>query len=252
VHAARLLTRAKQLRSTINARLWLADEGVYALGLGADGQLLRSVTSNAGHLLATAIPTPQQAQQVARRLLQRDMFSGWGIRTLSADHPSYHPFSYHLGSVWPVEQGTIAVGFGRYGLVDELHQLARAFFDLATLYQDHRIPESVGGIPRDDDHPHPGIYPKADSPQAWSASAVVLMIQALLGMRPLTPYGAVAVDPALPQWLPELTLRNVQLGGQTGHLHFWRDRSGKTRFRSSTRGIRLVRLPGIRRIPGSQ
>jgi glycogen debranching enzyme len=247
VYAARLLRRARQLRQTINRRLWLEDEGFYALGTGPDGQLLRSVTSNAGHLLATAIPDPEQAQRVARRLMSPGMFSGWGIRTLDAAHPSYQPFSYHLGSVWPVEQATIAAGFGRYGLVEELHTLARAFFDLAALFEGHRIPESVGGIPRDATHPHPGIYPKADSPQAWSASAVVLMIQALLGMRPLTPLGIVAVDPYLPEWLPELTLRNLRLGHQVGQLHFWRDKSGRTRFRADTPGVPVVRAKGLRR-----
>jgi glycogen debranching enzyme len=246
VHAARLVRRAQHLRQTINERLWLEDEGVYALGLGPHGELLRSVTSNAGHLLTTAIPTPGQAQRVAQRLLQPDMFSGWGIRTLASSHPSYHPFSYHLGSVWPVEQATIAAGFGRYGLIDELHQVARGLFDLAALFEDHRIPESVGGIARDADHPHPGIYPKADSPQAWSASAVVMMVQALLGLRPLTPLGVVAVDPHLPEWLPRLTLRNVRLGRGVGDLHFWRDRRGRTSFRGDVPGVRVVRAKGLR------
>jgi glycogen debranching enzyme len=245
-YAARLLRRARELRRAINERLWLEDEGTYALGLGPQGELLRSVTSNAGHLLTTAVPASRQAQCVARRLLEPDMFTGWGIRTLAASHPSYHPFSYHLGSVWPVEQATIAAGFGRYGLVEELHRLAKGFFDLAALFEDHRIPESVGGIARDAAHPHPGIYPKADSPQAWSASAVVMMVQALLGLRPLTPLGIVAVDPHLPEWLPSLTLRNVQLGHGIGDLHFRRNRHGRTTFRADVSGVRVVRVQGLR------
>jgi hypothetical protein len=174
------------------------------------------------------------------------MFSGWGIRTLAASHPSYHPFSYHLGSVWPVEQATIAAGFGRYGLIDELHQVTRGFFDLAALFEDHRIPESVGGIARDAAHAHPGIYPKADSPQAWSASGVVMMVQALLGLRPLTPAGVVAVDPHLPEWLPTLALRNARLGHTVGDLHFWRDRRGRTRFRADVPGVHVVRMKALR------
>jgi glycogen debranching enzyme len=173
------------------------------------------------------------------------MFSGWGIRTLASSHPSYHPFSYHLGSVWPVEQATIAAGFGRYGLVEELHRLTRGFFDLAALFDDHRIPESVGGIARDESHPHPGIYPKANAPQAWSASAVVMMIQALLGLRPLAPLGLVAVDPHLPEWLPALTLRNVRLGHRSGELRFWRDRNGRTQFSAKVPGVRVVRAKGL-------
>jgi glycogen debranching enzyme len=246
VRAARLVRRSEQLRQTINQRLWLEQEGIYALGIGPEGELLRSVTSNAGHLLTTAIPTPQQAKRVAERLMDADMFSGWGIRTLATAHPAYHPFSYHLGSVWPVEQATIAAGFGRYGLIDELHQLARGFFDLAGVFEDQRIPESVDGTVRDEAHPHPGIYPKANSPQAWSASAVVMMVQALLALRPLTPVGVVAVDPHLPEWLPTLTLRSVRLGHGSGDLHFWRDRRGRTRFGGDVPGVRLVRVKGLR------
>ena len=107
-------------------------------------------------------------------------------------------------------------------------------------------PEAVGGIERDTMHPHPGIYPKADSPQAWSASAVVMMTQALLGPRPVTPLGLVAVDPFLPGWLPELSLRNVRLGHDVGDLHFWRDKRGKTRFRAEAPGVCVVRVKGLR------
>ena len=33
----------------------------------------------------------QRARVIAQRLLASDMFSGWGIRTLSAAHPFYNP-----------------------------------------------------------------------------------------------------------------------------------------------------------------
>ena len=93
---------------------------------------------------------------------------------------------------------------------------------------------------------HGRRYPKADSPQAWSASAVVMMVQALLGLRPLTPLGVVAVDPHLPEWLPTLTLRNVRLGHAVGSLRFWRDGRGRTRFRADVPGVRVVRVKGLR------
>jgi glycogen debranching enzyme len=234
VHALRLLRRAAKLRDRINRTLWLQYEGCYALGRGPDGQLLRSVTSNSGHLMLTAVATPEQGRSIAQRLLQPDMFSGWGIRTLSTEHPTYNPFSYHLGSVWPVEQASIAAGFGRYGCHDELHRLSRGFFDLAEIFVGHRIPESVGGIHRDDDHPHPGVYPRANAPQAWSASAVVLMIQALLGLRPYAPAHLLLVDPHLPPWLPELTLRGIRIGTAVLDLHVHRTNTGKTTWHAHT------------------
>ncbi|TDB80757.1 glycogen debranching N-terminal domain-containing protein [Micromonospora sp. KC721] len=234
VHAVRLLGQAARLRRRINQQLWLDDLDGYALGLGPDGQLLRVVSSNAGHLLLAAVATGQQGQRVARRLMRPDMFSGWGIRTLSTDNPAYHPFSYHLGSVWAVEQASIAAGFSRYGCWPELHRLARGFFDLAELFPAHRVPEAVGGLARDADHPHPGVYPKANAPQSWSASAVVLMVQALLSLRPFAPAHLLLLDPHLPDWLPELRLRGLRVGDAVVDLHVWRHRD-RTRWRHRVR-----------------
>ncbi|MER7461040.1 glycogen debranching N-terminal domain-containing protein [Micromonospora sp. NPDC126480] len=247
MYARRLIARAARLRTLINRRLWRDHLDVYALGIAADGQPLDAVSSNAGHLLLTGVPTPEQGRRVARRLMRPDMFSGWGIRTLSIENPAYHPFSYHLGSVWPVEQASIAAGFARYGCWPELHTLARGFFDLAAIFTDNRIPEAVGGVARDADHPHPGIYPQANAPQSWSASAVILMIQSLLGLRPFAPAHLLLIDPHLPDWLPEMHLRRLPIGNSVVDLHVWRHRD-RTRWRARVRHGRLLvlRRPTLR------
>src|SRR5205085_2090650 len=123
---------------------------------------------------------------------------GWGIRTLSDRHPAYNPFTYHLGSVWPAANAIIAFGFKRYGFNLELHRLAKAIFDASELFDLDRLPEVIGGHARDGGHPHPGIYPDANSPQAWSASAVVLLVHAMLGLTPVAPRELLIVDPDLP------------------------------------------------------
>jgi glycogen debranching enzyme len=177
---------------------------------------------------------------VARRLFEPDMFSGWGVRTLSAEHPAYNPFSYHRGSVWPVEAGTIGLGLARYGCWDELHRLAEATFSAAALFEGHRLPEVLGGLPRDEAHPHPGVYPPACSPQAWSASAVVALVQALLVLRPVAPLRAIVVDPHLPDWLSEVDLCGVQVGAAKFDLTVRRRRFGRVSIR--TRGDRIAVL----------
>ncbi|MFZ0321542.1 MAG: hypothetical protein WAL56_20625 [Candidatus Sulfotelmatobacter sp.] len=114
------------------------------------------------------------------RLLVQDMFSGWGVRTLSANHPAYDPYSYHRGSVWPVEHGSFAMGMMRFGLIKELHTIARALFETSTLFDDNRLPECFSGHPRDSEHPFPAFYPKTNWPQAWSASSLFAIMQAML------------------------------------------------------------------------
>lgn len=241
---ATLLARARALRRRFHRAYWLPERGCYAMALGPDKRPVRSTNSNDGHLLATGIVPERAAARVADRLLAPDMFSGWGVRTLSADHPAYDPFSYHRGSVWPVEAGTIGLGLARYGCWPQLHRLAEGMFSAAGLFAEHRLPEVLSGLPRDADHPHPGVYPDSCSPQAWSASAVVALVQALLALRPAAPLRTVFVDPHLPDWLPDLRLEGVRVGRATVDLTVRRRRGGRVSVR--TRGDRLL---VVRRAP---
>jgi glycogen debranching enzyme len=241
--AARLLARARALRRRFHTAFWMPERGSYAMALGPDTRQVRSVGSNDGHLLAAGIVPNRLGRVVARRLLAPDMFSGWGVRTLSADHPAYNPFSYHRGSVWPVEAATIGFGLARYGCFAELHRLAEGAFAAATLFLGGRLPEVLSGLPRDVDHPHPGVYPRSCSPQAWSASAIVGLVQALLVMRPFGPLRTVVVDPHLPDWLPDLHLLGVQVGGATFDLRVRRGRRGRVRVDTTGDRITVLRQP---------
>jgi glycogen debranching enzyme len=243
VLAARLVARAARLRRRFDPAYWMPEHGSFALALDPDRRPVRSVNSNDGHLLATGILSRRRARAVARRLFEPDMFSGWGVRTLSAANPAYNPFSYHRGSVWPVEAGTIGLGLARYGCWDELHRLAEATFSAAALFEGHRLPEVLGGLPRDEAHPHPGVYPPACSPQAWSASAVVALVQALLVLRPVAPLRAIVVDPHLPEWLSEVDLRGVQVGSARFDLRVRRRRFGRVSIRTRGDRITVLRRP---------
>jgi glycogen debranching enzyme len=244
-YARELLGKAHALKQRFDQAFWMEDAGFYALALGPDKRPIRSIASNAGHLLATGIVPVEKGPRVARRLMEPDLFSGWGIRTLSSDHPSYNPFSYHLGSVWPVENGTIALGFARYGRFAELHRLTEGLFAAADLFVGNRLPEVIGGLPRDARHPHPGIYPESNTTQGWSASMIVLLVQSLLGMRPVAPLGLLLVDPHLPLWLPDLRLEGIRIGRARVDLVFARARDGGTRWRVMQRQghVRVLRQP---------
>ncbi len=227
----RLYRESVELKKRFNDAFWMEDEGFYAMALDADKRQVRSIGSNAGHCLAAAIADASLVRTIADRLFQPDLFSGWGIRTLSSDHPRYNPYSYHLGSIWPVEHGTFAIGLMRYGLHDQVERIARAQFEAASLFEFHRLPELFGGHPRDDEHPFPGIYPNANSPQAWSASAVFSLLQAMLGLYPYAPLKMLVIDPHLPVWLPEITLRDLRVGKARVTIRFRRGKRGRTSYR---------------------
>ena len=181
-----------------------------------------SVASNVGQCLWSGIIRPDRARRVVDVLMSEAMFSGWGIRTLSAEHPAYNPYAYHNGSVWPHDNGLIAQGLRRYGFTEELGRLAGAMGDAASFFALHQVPELFAGIPR-----HESAFPVqclgANVPQAWAAGSTFSFMQALLGLRPDAPRGVLHVAPALPDWLPEVTLRDLRLGQEIFDLRFWRD-----------------------------
>jgi len=226
--AADLRAQADALKRRFNDRFWLEPERFVALALDPNKRPVRSIASNPGACLAYGILDADKARAVAERLMAPDMFSGWGIRTLSSEHPAYNPLAYHLGTVWPFENATTGFGFKRYGFDSMLHRLAKGLFDATELFHLDRLPEVFGGHPRDRRHAHPGIYPGACAPQAWSASAVVLLVESMLGLTPLAPLNTLILDPDLPEWLPEVTLCGVDVGAARADLRFWRDDSGFT------------------------
>lgn len=233
--ATAFLHRANDLRTRWHEAFWIPEDGFYALALDGGKQQVRSIASNPGHALGAGIVPRDHAATVADRLLTPDLFSGWGVRSLSAEHPSYNPFAYHLGAVWPVEQATFALGFKRYGLDDHLDRLVAAVFAAAEASPDGRLPEALSGHGRDAVS-GPVPYPRANDPQAWSASALIQLVQITLGLYPFAPLGVLAVvRPRLPAWVPELTVRGIRVGGATVDLAFERRDDGSARWRVARR-----------------
>lgn len=215
-------------------------------GLGPDKRQVRSVVSNAGHCLTAGIIPDDQIPRVVRRLFEPDLFSCWGIRTLSSRNPCYNSLDYHLGTVWSVENGTILFGLRRYGFEERTEQLARALYDLARLWPGGRIPECVGGYARIE-RPEPAAYPHANSPQLWNQSIWAILVQTLLGMRPVAALDLLAIDPKLPSWRPELTLKGLRVGGATLYLRFRRDEDGDTQVEELRKEgtLHLLRQPPL-------
>ncbi len=242
--ARELWRAARALKQRFNRDFWDPEERFYGLALDPDKRLVRTATSNVGHCLATGIIAREHLRDVADRLLAPDLFSGWGIRTLTARHPAYNPLSYHLGTVWPVENATICFGLRRMGFGAEALRVAEALFRLSELYAGDRLPETVGGY-APDEHPTPGAYPRSNSPQMWNASAMTLVLQTLLGVIPYAARHVLLADPLLPSWLPAIELHGLRVGDTTASLRFWRDEHDRTHARVLEKDgpLHLIRQP---------
>jgi glycogen debranching enzyme len=227
--AQKLRQRAEDLYQRFNDRFWMEEAGFYCLGLDSHKQQIRSIASNPGHLLWSGIVPPDRAERVAKRLLQPDLWCGWGIRTLSSQNPAYNPISYHLGSVWPHDNAAIAAGLKRYGYIDQTNQVAEGIFAAASYFEAGRMPELFGGIERHQKN-FPVPYPDANIPQAWAAGSIFLLIRTLLGLEADAPHKSLRVNPHLPDWLPDVELTNLKVGEARVSLRFWRE-GNVTRWR---------------------
>jgi glycogen debranching enzyme len=220
--AGELRTKAAALFKRFNEAFWDEELGFYAFALDGEKKKVLTVASNAGHCLWSGIVPPERAGKVVRRLMAPDMWSGWGIRTLSALNPAYNPYNYQTGSVWPHDNAIIALGVRRYGFGAETARIARDISEAASHFLLNQLPELYTTIKRDETS-FPVQYLGANIPQAWAAGSVFLLMQAILGFRPNAPRGKLYVDPLLPEWLPDMTVLDLRVGKLRFDIRFWRD-----------------------------
>jgi glycogen debranching enzyme len=217
-----LRQKAARLRDRFEEHFWCEDLGYYAYALDANKQPVKSIVSNPGHCLWSGIASPERAARVVDRLMAPELWSGWGIRTLSADHLSFNPHSYHLGSIWAHDNGIIALGCKRYGFTTAAARIARGISEAASYFENYRLPEVYAGITQQKGA-FPVQYAQANVPQAWAAGSIFHLLQAMLGLQADAPKGRLYVDPELPAWLPDITLRQLSIGNATVDLRFWRE-----------------------------
>ncbi|MFC4357672.1 glycogen debranching N-terminal domain-containing protein [Halobium salinum] len=177
-HAAALDDRAATLADAFDEAFWLPEESFYAVALDGENDPVESVTTNPGHCLWSGIVPDERADAVVDRLVADDVFTGWGLRTLSATHEAYNPQSYHRGSVWPHDSSLVALGMARYGRREAAEAVANGLVEAAVERGNDRLPELFAGFDRDDTGV-PLEYGEACEPQAWAAAAPLACLRAV-------------------------------------------------------------------------
>ncbi len=219
--AAALEDQAQSLRSRFNRDFW-SDEGYYTLARGKGKRSAEVLSSNAGQALWCGIADPEKARATANALLAPEMFSGWGIRTLSIETAQYNPNAYHLGSVWPHDNSLIAAGFKHYGLDAAALCVLSGLVDAAEYFSLGRLPELFAGFARETGR-GPIPCPIACQPQAWAAAAIPFMMTTILGLEPDGFANVLRIArPTLPKRVNHLEVRNLSVGATCLDLLFER------------------------------
>lgn len=222
----RLEEEARSLKVRFNRDFWLEEEQYCALALDGQGRPVDSITSNPGHCLHLGIFTPEKADSVAERLMAPDLFSGWGIRTLSSQSPAYNPMGYHVGSVWPHDNALTALGLRSTGHMAPALEVAQGIIDMTLEQPYQRPPELFCGYERLTNN-SPVQYPVACSPQAWATGSLFQLITLMVNLVPDAPANNLRIlDPALLPSLQRLSMQNLRIGSTLLDLEF--ERSGET------------------------
>ncbi|MGH7312650.1 MAG: amylo-alpha-1,6-glucosidase [Candidatus Rokuibacteriota bacterium] len=224
--APALRTRAGRLRERFETEFWMEDVQFYALALDGERRPCRVISSNPGHALWSGIASETRARAVAEQLMAGHMFTGWGVRTLSARERLYNPMSYHNGSLWPHDTAIAALGMRRYGLQEPFLALATGLFQAVLNFDGLRMPELFCGFPQ---RPGQGPirYPVACSPQAWSAGVVFQLVAGMLGLAGDARDNRLTLDrPCLPAWLRWVELGGIQLASSRVSLRVSQGRDG--------------------------
>ncbi|HEY1332427.1 MAG TPA: glycogen debranching N-terminal domain-containing protein [Actinomycetota bacterium] len=222
--ADRLRREAEELFERFNRAFWSRERGgYYVVGLDGDKRQIDSMTSNMGHLLWSGIVPEDRARVVADHLMSDDLFSGWGVRTMSRVDLGYNPIGYHVGTVWPHDNSLIAMGLARYGFRDEANRIVTAMLE-ASSFTDARLPEAFAGFDRSLGR-FPVPYPTACSPQAWATGATFAFLKVMLGLESRN--GEVRIDPHVPTEIGRVYVHgmhafgthwDVEAVGTNGHV----------------------------------
>ena len=203
---------APLLKEKFESEFWSEELQFYVLALDARNRKCEVKTSNAGHVLFAGVCTPSRAKKVAERLLSRDFFSGWGIRTLSEDEVRYNPMSYHNGSIWPHDNSIIAAGMCAYGMKTHAAKIFRALYDAVNYFDFNSLPELFCGFRRRDGQ-GPTVYPGACRPQTWAAGSVFMLLGYMMGIHVDASRGEVVFEnPYLPDFLNEVMVKDMRVG----------------------------------------
>ena len=204
--------RADKLFKKFNEEFWMPDKRYYAMGLDGNHRQIDSITSNPLECLWARLISEEHVDALVERGMSNSMLTSWGIRTMANTEKAYNPISYHNGSVWPFENALISAGLKKYGLVDHAQTIFDGLVDASNFFEYHRWPEVYAGVTKSVG----GVLarqPDASRPQAWSAGAIFLLVQTMLGVSTPAFSERLDVTPALPAQIDEITVRNMHVGG---------------------------------------
>lgn len=179
--AEKLEKESEELKLKFNRDFWIEEKGFFALGLDKDKKQIDTLSSSIGHLIWSEIVDKDKERKVVDHLLSKELFSGWGVRTITNKSVSFNPLGYHLGTVWPHDNSIIVRGLHKRGYRDEAMRIIEGMVR-ASKHFSYNLPELFSGYGMETSE-FPVIYPTACDPQAWAAGTCLMFLKTILGIE---------------------------------------------------------------------
>jgi glycogen debranching enzyme len=208
-----LRARAAELKRRFNKDFWIERERFIAQALDRTKRRVESISSNPGHCLWSGILSAASARAVAGRLVSSELFSGWGIRTLSSRAVNYNPRNGANGCVVPFDCAIAAAGLRRAGFVKEAELVARSVLEVGAAFPARRVPEFFCGTDRVAGSP-PVEHPNSCNPQSWSAASPFSLLSSVLGLTPDARRGRLRIAPSPTSLWKRLEVNGLHFAGR--------------------------------------
>ena len=246
---AQLETRAEKLKADFNEKFWMKEKNYYAMAISAGGKQCDVVSSNPGQLLLSGIVSDDKEEAVCKTLMDKQLFSGWGVRTLSDKEISYNPVSYHNGSIWPHDNAMIAYGLAFCKHKEDAARIFSNLFDAGIAFGDNRLPELFCGFYREKNAP-PVSYPVSCVPQAWASGCLFQMLEACTGIDVDGASGSVSLKGAfVPNFINNVYIKSLSTGSGTADIELKRIEGGISVSRFRAKGPVKLRVQGNGQLP---
>ncbi|MCC7529623.1 MAG: amylo-alpha-1,6-glucosidase [Candidatus Melainabacteria bacterium] len=204
--------RAEKLKADFNTAFWMPEKNYFAMALAAGGKQCDVVASNPGQLLISGIVAEDKLEAVCKKMMDSQLFSGWGVRTLSDKEVSFNPVSYHNGSIWPHDNAIIASGLAANNHKEDAARIFAALIDASLAFGDNRLPELFCGFERSKSAP-PVSYPVSCVPQAWASGCLFQMVEACTGVDVDAAQGRLNVNrPYMPSFINKINIKALPIG----------------------------------------
>lgn len=185
-YAKHLYQRAGLLKKRFNEEFWMENEGFFAYALDGDNNQVQEIRSNVGHVLMSGIIDEEKIPKVVNRIMQSDMFTLYGIRTLSFYSPNFsdqEPSAYHNGGgVWGHDNGIIYMGLSKTGYLTEAEKVGEAIVRANwLLYTNYGLRDSELHMVTKKGRLRP--YKTAQHPQTWAGATNEVVTELSLTSR---------------------------------------------------------------------